>query len=265
MSSTVSTKTALRQLTGGHAEPVLVAEFQAWTNAPRLSRLLSGLAEGHPVYQIDPVGVLSGDQLYLPLRDLAAACVEEFLASGPPDGRIFIAGHCSASALSLHVARLLGESRDVTAVLVAPVWPDEEHVRDRFAESLSKLGAPARPCPELDGDPAAAVGRMESVIMEELIAVAASRGVHRPANVFRELVAWYRGWLAFLLACHNDPPMAWATSSAEVIVLSPATAKCTVPGLSDDAYQLRQIPVLREEDPITPELAESVLAQITSH
>src|SRR5260370_28018277 len=131
MASTVSTENILQQLTGGDAEPVLVAAFQALTTAPRLSRLLSSRAEGHPVYQIDPVGVLSGDQLYVPLQDLAAACVEEFLASGPPDGRVFIAGYCSASALSLHVARLLEEFRDVTGILGTPAWPDEQHVWDQ--------------------------------------------------------------------------------------------------------------------------------------
>src|ERR1700732_3075156 len=114
MASAVSKQSILRQLTGGDAEPVLVAEFRAWTTAPRLSRLLSGRAEGHPIYQIDPVGVLSGERLYRPLPDLAAASAEEFLASGPPGGRVFIAGHCSASALSLHVARLLEQSREVT-------------------------------------------------------------------------------------------------------------------------------------------------------
>jgi hypothetical protein len=263
MASTVSTRSILQQLTGGDAEPVLVADFQAMTTSPRLSRLLSGRAEGHPVYQIDPVGVLSGDRLYLPLRDLAAACVEEFLASGPPDGRVFIAGHCSASALSLHVARLLEESRDVTAILVGPAWPDQDLVRYKFAEFLSKLGAPGRPCPELGGDPAAAVARMERVLKEELIAVAASRGVNGAADVFAELLVWYRGWLAFLLCCHNDPPMAWAGAATEVIVLSAPAARCSVPGLSHEAYQLCQVPVLGQDNPITPELAESLLAQIT--
>jgi hypothetical protein len=263
MASTVSTGTILHQLTGGEGESVLVADFQAMTTAPRLSRLLSGRAEGHPVYQIDPVGVLSGDRIYLPLRDLAATVVEEFLASGPPDGRVFIAGHCSASAMSLHVARLLEESRDVTAILVGPTWPDQDHVRNRFAGYLSNLGAPGRPCPELDGDPAGAVARMEHVLKEELIAVAASRGMDGAADAFAELLAWYRGWLAFLVACHNDPPMAWAISATEVIVLSEPAARRTVPGLSHDAYQHCQVPVLSQDDPITPELAESVLAQIT--
>ncbi|HLJ99156.1 MAG TPA: hypothetical protein VKU39_04520 [Streptosporangiaceae bacterium] len=262
MTSAVSNQTILRQLTEGDAEPVLVAEFRAWTTAPRLSRLLGGQAGGHPIYQVDPVGVLSGDRRYLPVRDLAAAAVGEFLASGPAGGHVFIVGHCSASALSLHVARLLEASRDVTAILLGPVWPDEEHVRSRFAEALSNFRVPDRPCPALDGDPDTAVARMEQVLKEELDALAASRGVNGAAKAFGELLAWHRGWLAFLLACHNDPPIAWENAATEVIALSRSTADVNVPGLSQDAYQRYQAPVLSEEDPITPELAACVLAQL---
>lgn len=266
MTSAVSEQSILRQLTEGDADPILVAEFRAWTTAPRLSRLLDGEAQGHPIYQIDPVGVLSGDRRYLPVRDLAATAAAEFLASAPVGGRVFIVGHCSASALSLHVARLLEGSRDVTAILVGPVWPDEEHVRSRFAEALSNFGVPDRPCPALDGDPDTAVGRMEQVLKEELDALAASRGVSGAAKAFGELLAWHRGWLAFLLACHNDPPMTWesatTTARTEVIALSRSTADVTVPGLSQDAYQRYHAPVLNEEDPITPELAGCVLAQL---
>jgi hypothetical protein len=262
MVSSASTETILRQLTAGDAEPVLVAEFQAWTTAPRLSRLLGERAEGHPVYQIDPVGMLSGDQPYLSLPELAATCVEEFLALGSPGGQVFIAGHCSASALSLHVARRLEATRDVTAILVGPAWPDAENVRHRFAEALSNFRVPERPCPELDGDPAAVVARMEDVLKEELDALAARRGVNGAAKAFAELLAWHRGWLAFLLACHNDPPMAWATAATELIVLSGSAGGHRIPGLSPEAYQLHQAPILHEQDPITPELAESVLTQI---
>ena len=262
MAATVPKQSIIQQLTEGDAEPILVAEFRAWTTAPRLSRLLSGLAEGHPVYQIDPVGVLSGDQRYLPLPELAAACVAEFLASGPPGGRVYIAGHCSAAGLSLHVARLLEQSRDVTAILLGPTWPDEEHIRHRFGEALSAFQSPGRPYPGLDGDPPAAVARMEQVLKEALDALAASQGLNSAGKAFAELLAWQRGWLAFLLACHHDPPLAWDNSAIKVIVLSGTEGGHSVPGLSQEAYQLCKAPVLDEDDPIMPELAESVLAQI---
>jgi hypothetical protein len=47
-----------------------------------------------------------------------------------------------------------------------------------------------------------------------------------------------------------------------VIVLSGAAGGHSVPGLNQDAYQLCKAPILDEDDPITPELAKSVLAQI---
>jgi Alpha/beta hydrolase family len=263
MASTASVQTILKQLTKGDAEPVLVADFQAWTTAPRLSRLLSRRAEGHPVYQIDPVGVLSGDRPYLSLRDLAAVCVEEFLATDPASGRVFIVGHCSASALSLHVATLLRDSRDVNVILLGPAWPDEAHVRRRFAETLSNLRAAGRPCPELDGDPLCVVTRMENVLRAQIDALADSRGLDSAADAFAELLGWYRSWLAFLLACTNDPLQTWEIARTELIVLAGPAARPTVPGLSEGAYQVDVVPDLGDDDPITPELAEAVRARFT--
>ena len=62
----------LRRLTSGAARPVLVADFQAFSSAPRLSHLISGRAEGRPVYQVDPLDALSQDRPYISLADLAA-------------------------------------------------------------------------------------------------------------------------------------------------------------------------------------------------
>ncbi|MFC0003412.1 hypothetical protein [Micromonospora siamensis] len=262
MASTVSVQTILKRLTKGDAEPVLVADFQAWTTAPRLSRLLSRRADGHPVSQIDPIGVLSGDRPYLPLPELAELCAEEFLAADPAGGRVFIVGHCSASALSLHIAELLGDSHDVTTILVGPVWADLAHVRRRFAETLTNLGAAVRPCPDLDGDPVAAVARMEHVLKAEVDALAASRGLDSAADAFSELVGWYRGWLAFLLACHNDPRKTWDTARTTVVALAAPATQVTIPGLSVGAYRLEEVPALAQDEPITPELAEAVLAYV---
>ena len=208
MASTVSKKTILKHLTGGDAEHVLVADFQAWTTAPRLSRMLSRRAEGHPVYQVNPVGVLSGDQLYLPLQKTSRKHAWRN-SWRQADGRVFIVGHCSTSALSLHVARLLEASRSVSVILVGPAWPDEERSGTGSLNSCRTWAPPNAPALELRGDPAAAVARMERVLDEEVTAMAASQGVDGAADVFAELLAWYRGWLAFLLSCHNDPPMTW--------------------------------------------------------
>src|SRR5580698_2283350 len=45
----------LRQLVAGADQPILVADFQAFSSAPRLSDLVSDRAEGRPVYQVDPL------------------------------------------------------------------------------------------------------------------------------------------------------------------------------------------------------------------
>ena len=266
MRSTVSNRSILRQLTAGDAEPVLVADFQQYSMAPRLSQLLSDRAEGHAVYQIDPVGVLSQDQLYMSLPELADACVQAFLSSDPPaGGRAVVAGHCSASALSLRVAGLLeqgGHQADV--ILVGPAWPDEEHVRARFAEFLDHLRTPRRSCPDLDGDPHDSVARMQQALQDEIVAVAVRSGLDGATGAFAELLAWYRAWLAFLLACRNDLRATWETPTAAVTVLAANAGAVSVPGLDPDAYRVVEVPVLGQKKPITPELAEAVFAEFTS-
>jgi thioesterase domain-containing protein len=265
MKSLVRNELSLRQLTAGNAEPILVADFQAFSTAPRLSQLLSERAEDHPVYQIDPVGILSGDMLYLSLSGLAAASADEFLSSGPADGPVFVVGHCSAAAVAMHVAKALERSRQVTVILLQPAWPGKERVRARFAEFAVKLEGADHSCPDLDGDPWESVARMEQALREYLAAMAASRGLDGSANSFSALLTWYRAWLAFLLACGNDRPAARATAAAAVKVLVGAAAEVAVPGLSPDAYQVVRVPVLgEEEDVATPELAETVLEQLVS-
>jgi hypothetical protein len=261
LTSCVSNAPALK-LTDGDNEPILVAEFQAWTTAPRLSELLSSEAEGHPVYRIDPIATLSGDQGYIPLQDLAAAYVADFVDSAPPGKRVYIAGHCSAAALTLHMAGLLGHTREVTAILVGPTWPDETDVQYRLTKALATLGAAGRSYPELDVDPAAAVAQMELLLKDEIVALAAARGVNGAAEAFTELLTWHRAWFSFLLACHNDPSANWATSSVEVMVMSGSTQDCAIPGLRTESYRVCLAPVPGQDDPITRELASSVLAQI---
>jgi hypothetical protein len=90
--------------------------------------------------------------------------------------------------------------------------------------------------------------------------VAIRSGLDGAASVFAELLAWYRGWLAFLLACRNTLLTAWNPPAARVTVLC-GTGAASVPGLSPAGYRVVPEPVLGQENPITPELAESVLAQ----
>jgi hypothetical protein len=255
----------LQRLTDGDARPVLVADFQAWATAPRLSELLSHRTTTSAVHRIDPISVLAKEKRYVPLTELADACAERYLAAPRTDGPVHVVGHCSASALALHVARRLADERDVTVILVAPTWPDSDLVRAKFTEFLEKIGAPARPCPALGGDPAAAVDSLAEALWDELVAIANARGVD-PAGVFAELLGWYRGWLAFLLACHHDPTATWlrpgAPEPAAVVVLTGPDATPHVPGLVPGSYAVAQVPVLAQNSPITPDLADALLPHL---
>jgi hypothetical protein len=257
----------IRQLSTGTAEPVLVADFQAATTAPRLSTMLSACASDRPVYQIDAVGALSGERLYIPIDELAASCAGDFLSSGPTAGRVFIVGHCSASALSLRIAGLLARSRPISVVLVQPSWPDDEHVQDRFAESRTSLGGGTDERPDLRGAPDIAVARMEQALREQLLEVARSNGLGAGAEVFGELLRWHRAWLAFLLACSLEPgPGArdWAGAATGITALTGAGGTAVVPGRSPGGYQVIRLPLLDRDPALTPELAEFLLARLAS-
>ncbi|MEV4118620.1 hypothetical protein [Micromonospora sp. NPDC049645] len=253
----------LQRLSGGEANPILVADFQALSMAPRLSEMLSENVQGRPVFQIDPIGALSGTRLYIPLPELAAACVDEFLRSGADNGHVFVIGHCSSSALSLRVADMLASSRPVTALLVQPGWPDDELVQEKFDEYLSKFGPATRSCPDLDGDPSTVVAAMEQVFRDEVTALAANRDLGGTMGAFSDLIVWYRGWLAFLLACRNDTSIEGALGRAAVTVLSDSPSTVEVKGLNRDAYQVVELPMPQPAGPIVPELAEFIATQVS--
>lgn len=254
----------LLRLSAGDGSPVLVADFQAMSMAPRLSEMLSEFVQGQPVFQIDPVRVLSGTRLYVPLPELAAACADEFVRSGADDGRVFVVGHCSAAPLALRVAGLLASGRSVTAVLLNPSWPDDDHVAAKFAEFLARFGTAARPCPDLDADPGLVVSAMEQVFGDEMAAVAASRGLAGSAGAFSDLLVWYRAWLAFLLAGRNDASVGRAAGRVAVTVLSDSPSEVAVPGLSKDAYLVRGL-AAQPVGTVTRELAEVVAAHVARH
>ena len=254
----------LLRLSTGEADPILVADFQSLSLAPRLSEMLSESLQGQAVFQIDPVRVLSGKRLYAALPELAAACADEFLSSGAGHGHIFVVGHCSASPLSLRVAGLLSSTFAVTAVLVQPTWPDDELVMTKFAEYHARFGTAERPCPELDADPSQVVSAMEQVLRDEMIALAASRGLTGTVDAFSDLLVWYRAWLAFLLAGRNDTSVEQAVGRAAVTVLSDSPSTVTVAG-SKDAYRVCELPAGQPVGSVTRELAELVAAYIAHH
>lgn len=250
----------LRRLSSGDADPILVADFQAMSMAPRLSEMLREQLAGRAVFQLDPIGVLSGPRRYLPMPELAAAGAAEFRAAGADRGDVLVIGHCSAAPLALRVAAELASTRTVTAVLVNPSWPDDEHVAAKFAEFLAKFGPGPYPAPELSGDPDEVVASLERVFQDKIAALAASRGISSTAGAFTDLILWYRAWLAFVLAGRNDQPLEPGRWPA-VTVLSDAAPRVAVPGLDRDAYSVREI----SPQPVgaaTAELSQIVAAHL---
>ena len=260
---TVRSDLILRQITAGDARPVLVADFQAFSSAPRLSHLISTRAQGRPIYQVDPLNALSGNRAYVSLADMAAEAAEEFGRSEPADGPVSVIGYCSAAALALHVATLLARSQPTVAVLLRPSWPDKEMITTQFATLVANLRTSARPSPVLDGDPSECVTRMEQELRADMAALAASHGLEDAEDTFAELLMTYRSWLAFLLACRNDPQSAWADGGADVTVLT-ELPEASVPRLSPGAVKHEQLPEPGDKNPVTPEVVDLVVAQITN-
>lgn len=253
----------VRRIAAGTANPILVADFQAFSSAPRLSHLVGDRARGRPVYQVDPLGALSAGRPYISLADLAAEAVGAFGSSQPADGPAFVIGYCSAAALSVHIAALLARTREATAVLLRPTWPHADGVKNTFATLAANLGAPDLPCPELDGDPDHCVTLMEKLLSAEMKALVTSQGLDASADTFGELLLTYRAWLAFLLACRNDSLAGSTTGATAVKVLTEAPGSVTVPGLPAGQFEICPLPEVDEDNPVTQEVAEILVAQIT--
>jgi hypothetical protein len=254
----------VRQLVTGAAKPVLVADFQAFSSAPRLSNLITGRAEGRPIYQVDPLDALSQDRPYISIADLAAEAVDAFSRSQPADGPALVIGYCSAAALSVRIAQLLGRSRETTAVLLRPSWPQSAGIKETFGTLAANVGARQLACPDLDDDPDNCVRRMEELLRVELEALVTSQGLDGSADTFGELLLTYRSWLAFLLACRNDSPPSWAGGTTAVTVLTETPESAAVPGLSPGEFEIFPLPVTDADNPVTPEVVDLLVAQITA-
>lgn len=255
-----------RQLTVGDGAAILVADFQAFNGTPRLSRLLSDEVAGQRTFQVDPLGVLSGDRLYASLPELAdefAAVFCSFESCEITDQRVFVVSHCSAAGLCMHIASRLAGAHEVTAILVQPSWPGTEHIAYRFAEFQANLGAGCRPCPGLDGDPWCCVAEIEQLLREGLAELAARLGLDAATPAFSELLASYRASLSFLLACRNDRPAKTYSDAVTVLVLTDEP-DFVVPGTGPVRCRITPPPPLERRDAVTPELAKLVLDQIMS-
>lgn len=194
----------IRRLAVGGEVPVLVADFDAFSDAPNLSVLLAELVSDRPVYQVDPTAILGEGQRYVPLAALAEAAVDAFTSSASGNGQVFVVGYCSAAGLAMRMAGLLARSSAVTVILARPTWPDDDLITTMFDEICEHIASETRPCPDLDADPVQVLGQMEAVLAAELSALAERMGLQSSAGPFGDLLDRYRTWLSFLLACRAD-------------------------------------------------------------
>lgn len=231
----------LDQLSAGDAEPVLVADFQTFSTEPRLGALLADGSRGRPVYQVDPLTALTGSRVYFSLPELAQACADRFRSLNSDAAPMFVVGYCSAAAMALHVAKLLEPQREVTVILVQPSWPGEKDIQARLAEYMASMGAANSSCSELGGDPCRAIARLEQAMRVRLEAVAAANGLDGSAP-FGDLLARYRSWLAFLLACRNDSSESRAPGTSTVKILTDEPAAAEGSGLRPGIYHVCQLP-----------------------
>jgi hypothetical protein len=255
------------QLSSGDGAAVLVADFQALNGTPRLSHLLSDAAAGQRVYQVDPRGALSGDRLYASLQELADETAAIFLSSesaAATDQRVFVVSHCTAAGLSLRIASRLSGAREVTVILVQPIWPGTDHVTQRFAEFQGKLGGGSHLCPDLDGDPWSCVAGMEQLMREGLAGLAKQLGLDTPPRAFSDLLVSYRTWLAFLLACRNDQPANAPSDGVAVTVLTDEP-DFILPGTGPGRCRITPPPPGEGHDAVTPDLVKLVLDQVVSY
>lgn len=236
MTSITSGEPIITRLAAGEREPLLVVDFDGFTDAPNLSVLLAEQASDRPVYQVDPIGFLSGRRPYLPLPDLAAAAAGAFASCGEASERTFVVGYCSSAALALRIAGLTATASTGTVLLVRPTWPDEQMVTDTFDQICEGIGGSARQCPGLDGDPAEVLAAMTGILAEELAALAERMGLGQSAEPFSELLDRYHAWLGFLLASRAD--------------------------IERDAAAGVAVPVIEDEGSDPAELASLVLAHI---
>lgn len=248
-----------RQLTQGHAAPILVADFQPFSATARLSALLSANARANPVYEIDPIGCLSERDAFLALPDIAGEYVDAFQAADPASSEFYIVGYCSAAALALHIARLLARTRKVATILVRPAWPDTAMVHRQFAMFRADLGGGQQGCPDLDRDPRHVIEEMEQVLQADLAALATARGVKQTNPALAVLLKRYRAWLAFLLATRNDQPLPWALQG-RVTVLTGTAEPIDIPWGADGTSEITRLPSLDAEPFVSSELVDAVLA-----
>jgi hypothetical protein len=252
------------RLTPGDAEPVIVADFLRFSAGKPLSQLISARGEGHPVYRVDPVTDLARNGAYFSLAALAAGYADAFLQEAVACDRTMVVGYCSAAALALRIAAQLAGSRDVLAILVQPSWPDTTMIRSDFARFRADLGAANESCPDLEENPSRSLSQLGHLLHADLRAMATAHGLDESSSALAELLARYRAWLGFLLACRDALREPWSYKLS-LNVLADAAGNALVPWFAPGSYQVTQLQPPDAEPVSGPDLARSVLAQIRNH
>jgi hypothetical protein len=254
-------RVAPQRLTVGDGRPLLVVDFQPFSSAPRLSTLLSECAGAHPVYRLDPLPALARSGGYLPLSALAAQFADGYAADA--DGRaVTVVGSCTAPALALRVGARLAATRPVSAVLVRPEWPDLGWLGRQYAAFREDLGAGPAPAPDLAGDPAEVLGRMEQTLRADLEEMAVRRNLGEVLPVLEELLRGYRAWLAFLLACAVDAgePGPAGAAPIDISILTSVADDGALPAPWPPARRVERTAPAGQPVAATPALARLVLA-----
>lgn len=246
------------RLSGGAGRPLLVADFQPFSSAPRLSTRLAEHAAGRPVYRLDPLRELARPGGPRPLAEFAA----DYAAALGADGRaVTVIGYCAAAALAVRVGALLAAARPVSTLLVCPQWPVAAVVGAQFAAFRADLGAPPGPPPAAAAaEPAALLAAMDRILAADLAAVAASRGLAEVPGALDELLAGYRGWLGFLLACAGDAavPAPPAATDLNISVLTDPTEDAALPAPWPPARRVLRHPAAARPHTVSPELVALV-------
>jgi hypothetical protein len=250
------------RLSAGDGPPIFVADFQAYSSAPRLSQLMASQGSRNPIFRVDPVTDLARDGFdHITLPVLARAYADGFLSTGINPAAAVVVGYCSAGALALHVAGRLASQGDVPVVLVRPTWPDTAMIIARFAKFQSDLGVTERFIPRFGEDPLTTIREVAQVLHGNMLSWAVRVGLDQSSPELHELLARCRAWLSFLLATRNALETSWA-SEVRLDVLATTRGESIVPGRPAETYQTTRLPFPEREPVITAELSRFVLKRV---
>ena len=258
----------VEQLTAGAGDPVVVVDFLQLSASRQLAEVLAARSNGHPIYRIDPVTDLAGDERYRALDRMATGYAEACVGKGLIDRELTVTGYCSAAALSLLLAARLAKVANVTSVLVQPTWPDARSIAADFGSFRADLSVGAHPLSDgkadadisldMEASPHLIFEKMRDVLRRDLQAVAEARGLHMAGRALADLLARYLAWLGFALSSRDALRRPWPRELRPRLLLG-ATAAPFVPWLNPESYQVVRLEAPEQELLADDAFADSVL------